>query len=115
MQIKLDEDLMMNLPELTHEVDDDSVSESSEMDSEMDEDEDVHEDVARFEEELLAEEEQQAVFETDSSGSSKPNDNIRPAPLRHTLRENAGVQRYDSNYEWNLMILSVGATIRNFG
>jgi len=115
VQIELDEDLMMNLPELMHEVDDDSVSESSEMDSEMDEDEDVHEDVARFEEELLAEEEQQAVFETDSSGSSKPNDNIRPAPLRHTLRENAGVQRYDSNYEWNLMILSVGATIRNFG
>jgi hypothetical protein len=52
-----------------------------EVTQEMDEDEDVHEDVARFEEELLAEEEQQAVFETDSSGSSKPNDNIRPAPL----------------------------------
>jgi hypothetical protein len=115
VQIELDEDLMMNLPELTHEVDNDSVSKSSETDSEMDVDEDDPEDEARFEEELHAEEEQQAMFETDSSGSSKPNDNIRSVPLRRTLRENAGVQRYDSNYEWNLMNLSVGAAIRNFG
>jgi hypothetical protein len=60
-------------------------------------------------------EEQEHFFNTDSSGSSTPNDNCRTVPLRRTTHENAGVQRHDNNYEWNLMNLSVGAAIRNFG
>jgi hypothetical protein len=36
-------------------------------------------------------------------------------PLRRTSRQTAGHKRYDENYEWNLLNLSVGAAIRNFG
>jgi hypothetical protein len=114
-QIEFDEEF--EPPELMDQADDDGVSESSHTDNEM-EDEDSEsdpDDDIRFEEELKALEVQDKVLDTKSSGSSTPNDNRRAVPLRRTLRENAGVQRYDSNYEWNLMNLSVGAAIRNFG
>jgi hypothetical protein len=113
-QIEFDEDVI-HMPALVGQEEDDSVSESSDVDYEMDDDESDPDDHARFEEELAAQEQLEAVINTDSSGSSQPNDNRRAVPVRRTARENAGVQRYDSNYEWNLMNLSVGAAIRNFG
>jgi len=115
-QIEFDEGIT-DMPALVEQEDDDSVSESSEVDYELDDNgsESDPDDDTRFEEELIVQEQQEAVIDTDSSGSLQPNDNRRAVPVRRTARENAGVQRYDSNYEWNLMNLSVGAAIRNFG
>jgi hypothetical protein len=59
-------------------------------------------------------EEQENVFQSDSTGSSVPTDD-RKIPVRRTTRENAGVRRYDDDYQWNLMNLSVRAAVRNFG
>jgi len=116
MAIEFDEDL--DLPELVgREDDDDSVSESGETvndDNDSQDDDEDPEDRVRFEEELQAMKGQENVFQSDSSGSSVPTDNRR-IPVRRTTPENAGVQRYDDNYEWNLMNLSVGAAVRNFG
>jgi hypothetical protein len=116
MAIEFDEAL--DLPELVgREDDDDSVSKSGETgndDNDSQDDDEDPEDRARFEEELQDMEEQENIFQSDSSGSSVPTDNRR-IPVRRTTRENAGVRRYDDNYEWNLMNLSVGATVRNFG
>jgi len=115
-QIEFDEGIT-DMPALVEQEDDDSVSESSEVDYELDDNgsESDPDDDTRFEEELIVQEQQEAVIDTDSSGSLQPNDNRRAVPVRRTARENAGVQRYGSNYEWKLMNLSVGAAIRNFG
>jgi hypothetical protein len=105
--IQFDDDVEM--PELIpRQADDDSVSESSNDFEDEDEKE-------RWEAELEAQEREEEVLQTDSSGSSTPRDEDRRIPLRRTARSNAGVQRYDTNYEWNLMNLSVGAAVRNFG
>jgi hypothetical protein len=110
-------DEVLDLPELVgHEDDDDSVSESGETVNDYDDfpdDDEDPEDRARFEEELQAMEEQENIFQSDSSGSSALTDD-RWIPVRRTTRENVGVQRYDDNDEWNLMNLSVGAAVRNF-
>ena len=115
-QIEFDEGVI-DMPALVEQEDDDSVSESSEVDYEMDDDgsESDPNDDTRFQEELIVQEPREAVIDTDSSGSLQPNENRRAVPVRRTAREKAGVQRYDLNYEWNLMNLSVGAAIRNFG
>jgi len=98
------------------EADNESVSESSDSDDEVDDvmSESDPDDNERFEEEILAMEQQVAELETDDSGSSTPKDN-KGVHLRRSARETAGVRRYDNNYEWNLLNLSVGAAIRNFG
>jgi hypothetical protein len=107
----------LKMPDLVDQGgDDDSVSESSDSDDEDDDamsksDPDEEE---RFEKELEAMEQQAAELETDDSGSSTPKDN-KGVHLHRSTRETAGVRRYDDNYEWNLMNLSVGAAIRNFG
>jgi len=115
--IEFDEDLD-DLPELSpHTGDDDSVSESSETASENEymEDNDDPDDEERFEREMDELDKQEEALMTDSSGSSAPTDENRRVPVRRSARENAGVRRYDNNYEWNLMNLSVGAAVRNFG
>jgi len=101
--IEFEEDL--NMPELVDRGDDDSVSESSETPDDDDE---------MFEAELDEMEKKYEELETEDSGSSAPKD-TKGVPLRRTARENAGVRRYDDSYDWNLMNLSVGAAIRNFG
>jgi hypothetical protein len=53
-------------------------------------------------------------MEADSDSSSAVQAE-RAVPLRRTSRETAGHKRYDENYEWNLLNLSVGASIQNFG
>jgi len=67
-----------------------------------------------FETELEAMEEQAKLLDTDDSGSSAPKDEGK-VQLRRSTRETAGVKRYDEDYNRNLMNLSVGAVIRNFG
>jgi hypothetical protein len=114
-EIAMDDDA--DLPELVaREEVDDSSSESSDSDDDDDmstESSDPDDD-EKFEAELEELDRQANELETDDSGSSKPREHPE-VHLRRTTRENAGVQRYDSNYEWNLMNLSVGAAIRNFG
>jgi hypothetical protein len=112
--IAFDEGLQ-HLPDLVgREQDDDSVSESSNSDDEMSESSSDPDDDEQFEAELDEMNRRAEELETDDTGSSEPQDNPG-VHLRRTARENAGVQRYDQNYEWNLMNLSVGAAIRNFG
>jgi hypothetical protein len=110
-----------DVPELaSRDHDDDSISESSQSDDDDDMSDDMsdvdsdekYEDL--FQQELEELEEQAAQLETDDSGSSAPNDE-RKVPLRRSTRETAGVRRYDDDYNWNLMNLSVGAAIRTFG
>jgi hypothetical protein len=99
----------IDLPELIQQYadDDDSGSESEDIE----------------EEEMYAkgdgeDEENEAIQELftaiDSDASSKVPEQPK-VPLRRTQRESAGKQRYDDSYNWNLMNLSVGAAIRNFG
>ncbi len=101
-----DEDI--DLPALTSQYDDDdSDSESGEEGEEnlYGEDDAADEEAADISE---------ILEEAASEGSSKVQEEPR-RPLRRSTRETAGHQRYDSDYEWNLMNLSVGAAIRNFG
>jgi len=116
-EISLEEMHLDDVPDLVDRGDDDSVSESGDDDdddlSETDSDSDPN-DNERFQEEIEEIEGRGEELETDDTGSSAPND-LGRVQVRRTRRENAGVQRYDQNYEWNLMNLSVGAAIRNFG
>jgi hypothetical protein len=96
----------LNMPELIDQCYEDSDSESSEPPEEL------------FGEEDADDEEQagiNAILEDIASdGSSQVQ--VEPVrPVRRTQRETAGKQRYDDAYDWNLMNLSVGAAIRNFG
>jgi hypothetical protein len=111
--IEFEEDV--DLPDLVgRELDDDSVSESSESDDDVSEATSDPDDDERFEAELDEMDRQSELLETNDSESSAPQENLG-VHLRRTARKNAGVQRYDDNYEWNLMNLSVGAAICNFG
>jgi hypothetical protein len=90
-------------PSLVHQDDDDSDSESGDPDNE--------ESLADEGNDELAELLEQAV-ESDTSSR------VQAQPVvatRRTSRHNAGVRRLDESYEWNLMNLSLGAAIRNFG
>jgi hypothetical protein len=53
---------------------------------------------------------QQAESHTSSQVPQQPT-----VGTRRSTRHNAGVQRLDESYEWNLMNLSLGAVICNFG
>jgi hypothetical protein len=91
------EDTLGHIPDLmAHNPDDVS-------DSEAEGDEDKDED-----------ELEELVGEPDSEGSSQVQQEPAVA-TRRTTRHNAGVKRLDQSYEWNLMNLSLGAAIRNFG
>jgi len=95
--------------------DDDSDSESDPDDMDEDEDDDP-DDEARFEAELEElEEREQEILPSDSSDSLNVSEAQQVPPLRRTAHTNAGVQRYDEDYQWNLMNLSVDAAIRGFG
>jgi hypothetical protein len=112
-QIEFDE--LEGLPELAmRDEDDDSVSESSDTDVEDNMSESDEDDQKLFETEMKAMEEQAEQLDTDDSGSSAPKDEGK-VQLRRSARGTAGVKRYDEDYNWNLMNLSVGAAIRNFG
>ncbi len=85
-----------NPPDLGH-YDEDSDSESGES---------VH-----MEKEL---QELDNMLQEDSSSSQEAKEEHQ-APLRRSARSTAGARHYDDAYEWNLMNLSVGAAVRNFG
>jgi len=85
--------------------DDDSDSESEEDDDDKSIVSDVDEDQVG-----LAELLQDAYSQASSAVQEEPT-----VPLRRTTRSNAGTKRLDQSYEWNLMNLSLGAAIRNFG
>jgi hypothetical protein len=94
------------LPELSAPSgDDDSDSESEEDDDDKSIVSDVDEDQVG-----LAELLQDAYSQASSAVQEEPT-----VPLRRTTRSNAGTKRLDQSYEWNLMNLSLGAAIRNFG
>jgi hypothetical protein len=113
-EAQIEFDKLEEQPELAmRDEDDDSVSESSDTDVD-DMSESDQEDQKLFEMQLEAMEEQAKLLDTDDSGSSAPKDEGK-VQLRRSTRETAGVKRYDEDYNWNLMNLSVGATIRNFG
>jgi hypothetical protein len=112
-------DVEMGMPELTahSEQDDDSDSESEDdddLDNESEEDDDVEGLAAGdgLDEEAL--EVQERLMEEHSDSSSAVQTEVQ-IPLQRTSRQTAGHKRYDENYEWNLLNLSVGAAIRNFG
>jgi hypothetical protein len=97
------------VPELGN-FDDDNMSESGESehgDQEQESDASSHRDLDQNLEVL------QQILE-DSDSSFEPKDDAR-VPLRRSQQENTGKQTYDNSYEWNLMNLSVGATVRGFG
>jgi hypothetical protein len=94
--------VLSGLPELVAQDDDDSDSESEDTDSIVSNDEDDEL------EEILQE-------GTDSDEGSSRVQQQPSVPVRRTTRHNAGVRRLDESYEWNLMNLSLGAAIRNFG
>jgi hypothetical protein len=94
--------VLSGLPELVAPDDDDSDSESEDTDSIVSNDE------GDELEEILQE-------ATDSNEGSSRVQQQPSVPVRRTTRHNAGVQRLDESYEWNLMNLSLGAAIRNFG
>jgi len=97
------DDILSELPELVApDDDDDSDSESEDTDSIVSNDE------GDELEEILQE-------ATDSDDGSSRVQQQPSVPVRRTTRHNAGVRRLDESYEWNLMNLSLGAAIRNFG
>ena len=97
------DDILSELPELVApDDDDDSDSESEDTDSIVSNDE------GDELEEILQE-------ATDSNEGSSRVQQQPSVPVRRTTRHNAGVRRLDESYEWNLMNLSLGAAIRNFG
>jgi hypothetical protein len=95
-EIVFDDDV--DLPELVGgDNDEDSVSESSDSDDDMSETTSDPDDDERFGAELKEMDGQADQLETDDSGSSTPQDN-QGVHLGKTARENAGVRRYDENY-----------------
>jgi len=101
-EMALDED---EPPPLAHiGPDDDTDSEDGDSDGE-------EESLAGEDDDELADLLEQAI-ESDTSSQVQ----AQPAvPTRRSNRHNAGVRRLDESYEWNLMNLSLGAAIRNFG
>jgi len=105
------DDVLDGLPDLVDQDEcDDSDSESGDSDDEGDDESDLTPD--------KGDEEQQAVIQmldqVDSDGSST----VQQEPVvatRRTTRSTAGIKRLDDSYQWNLMKLSLGAAIRNFG
>jgi len=90
-------------PPLVDQTGDDSDSEADDDDEEPLEEDEEDDDIAELLDQAL-----------DSDGSSQVQSQPT-ATTRRTTRHNAGVKRLDDSYEWNLMNLSLGAAIRNFG
>jgi hypothetical protein len=90
-------------PPLVDQTGDDSDSEADDDDEEPLEEDEEDDDIAELLDQAL-----------DSDGSSQVQSKPT-ATTRRTTRHNAGVKRLDDSYEWNLMNLSLGAAIRNFG
>ena len=97
------DDVLNELPELEAQgVDEESVSEEEDDESVVCDDDEGPDDIA-------------AILESVDSDTSSM---IREQPTvatRRTTRQNAGVKRLDESYHWNLMNMSLGAAIRNFG
>jgi hypothetical protein len=108
----LDEDV----PALMNQELDNDDSDSESDPNNVDEDDDDPDDDERFEAELEElEQREQDILPSDSSDSLHVSEQQQAPPLRRTARSNAGVRRYDDDYQWNLMNLSVDAAIRGFG
>jgi hypothetical protein len=100
-----DQELEEDLPELCPQgYDNDSESESEDADSVASDDDDGDEDDLA---ELL-----ESITDSEASSAVEAQPSV---PIRKKSRSTAGVKRLDELYEWNLMNLSLGAAIRNFG
>lgn len=87
------------VPELVDQEDDDSSSKAS---------------VESMSEDLNEMEAFNMLLNEESNENEKAENMMWP-PLRRSNRSNKGVKKYDDNYEWSLLNLSIGDVIRKFG